>query len=268
MDKASFSYKKSYYVKNARFQKVGTEWNANDWNAGLNPTGCHVLYYRTDSNPTKAVLHMLDGSLEIEPGKIYFVPAFSVLRSEINGEIEKYYVHFQSDLVEFGLYRQLFESCSVPANSLTKELFDIIVDNYDKKTISSEMKVSGAIEILMADLIENIAVLPRDVERFKPVLQYIENNYRQKIPVSTLAKILNVTTVYFSNIFKAAFHISPKQYILGKRLFESQLLLSGTDMSVREIAERVGFENENYFSELFSAKVGISALRFRKNLKM
>jgi AraC-like DNA-binding protein len=34
-------------------------------------------------------------------------------------------------------------------------------------------------------------------------------------------------------------------------------------MTVKEIAYAVGFENENYFSEFFSAKIGISALKFR-----
>ncbi|MBQ4527635.1 MAG: helix-turn-helix transcriptional regulator [Clostridia bacterium] len=260
--------KSSYFVKQAGFLKVGKEWNANDWNARHNPTGYHVLYYRTDTNPTKAVLHMIDGDMTLEPGKVYFVPAFSVLKSEIDGEIEKYYIHFESDSIEFGLYRQLFERCHVPETPLTKELFDIILKNFDKNTVAAERRVSGAMDILMADFLENSAVLPRDTERFRPVIEYIEQNYRMKIPVSDLAKIMNVSTVYFSSIFKSAFHVSPKQYILGKRLFESQLLLIGTNMSIREIAEKIGFENENYFSELFSAKVGISALQFRKNARI
>ena len=61
--------------------------------------------------------------------------------------------------------------------------------------------------------------------------------------------------------------VSPKQYILGKRLVQSQYLLAKTDLSVKEIAESVGFENENYFSEYFSAKIGISALRYRAGIK-
>ena len=37
-------------------------------------------------------------------------------------------------------------------------------------------------------------------------------------------------------------------------------------MSVKEIAYEVGLENENYFSEFFSHKIGISALKFRKRV--
>lgn len=255
----------AYFVEDAAFCKVGEAWNRNIWDPRNNPTGYHALYYRTDSSDCKATLHMLDGTLELLPGRVYFIPAYSVLFSQIQGEMEKYYVHFQSDFIDFGLYRHLFDRCFVPADAMTRSLFDTIVENYRKKTPAAERKVSGAMEILLADLLENLAVQPRDVDKFKTVLEYIEAHYREKITIKALAEMMNISPVYFSNAFKAAFHVSPKQYILGKRLFESQLLLTRTDLSVREIADRVGFENENYFSEFFSQKVGISALKFRSN---
>ena len=70
--------------------------------------------------------------------------------------------------------------------------------------------------------------------------------------------------MYFSNYFKKTFRISPKQYVLNKRLMESQRLLLESRLSIKEIAYQVGFENENYFSEFFAQRVGISALKFRK----
>ena len=90
-------------------------------------------------------------------------------------------------------------------------------------------------------------------------IKYIDENYKKKITLDELSSIMNISTMYFSNYFKRIFHISPKQYVLNKRLTESQRLLLEGRMSVKEIAYEVGFENENYFSEFFSAKVGISA---------
>ena len=45
---------------------------------------------------------------------------------------------------------------------------------------------------------------------------------------------------------------------------EGNHLIGITDLSVKEIAYAVGFENENYFSELFAARTGVSATRFRQ----
>ena len=88
-------------------------------------------------------------------------------------------------------------------------------------------------------------------------------HYKEHIALSDLAALMNISTMYFSNSFKAAFHISPKQYILNMRLTESQQLLLQTDLSIKEIAYSVGFENENYFSEFFTSKLGVSPRKFR-----
>lgn len=268
MSKLAFPEEKStYFVEEARFLKVDESWNFNDWNSKNNRVGHHVLYYRTDNNPTKATLHMLNGSLDLVSGRVYFIPAFSVLRSEIDGDIMKYFIHFRCDYIEFGLYRHNYESHSVPSNEMTKYLFDTIVENYELKTFSAKRKTKGAMDLILADIVENIITDPGDMKKFRSVLQYIEENFNKNVSVSDLAEIMNVSTMYFSNIFKENFHISPKQYILGKRLFESQRLLALTDLSIREIAELTGFENENYFSEFFSSRMKISALKYRKALQ-
>ena len=258
---------RTYFIECAKFAKVGREWNNNIWDPKNNPGGCHGLYYRTDKSDYKAVLHMIDGNLEILPDRIYFIPAYSVLYSEIDGEMEKYFVHFQSDFIDFGLMIPSYDRCFVSADGMTKGLFDIIVENSEKNDVAAERKVQGAMEILLADILENLAIKPRDEKKFEKVLKYIQEHYREKIEICELAKMMNFSKIYFSNAFKAAFRLSPKQYIQGLRLVESQKLLARTELSVREIAEYVGFENENYFSEFFSTKVGISALKFRNKVR-
>lgn len=257
----------AYYIKNAAFCRVGKEWNYNIWNPTGGEKGCHALYYRTDHSSSRAILYMLDGKLELLPERIYFIPAESVLYSEIDGEMDKYFIHFYCHFIDYGLYRHQYDRCFVPGDALTEELFRLICHDHKANTPGANRKIQGAMHILMADLLSNLAILPDKVEKFKVVLSYVDEHYCEAIKVETLAKMMNLSTVYFSNSFKDAFHVSPKQYILGKRFFKSQQLLSNTDMSIKEIADRVGFENENYFSEFFSAKAGVSALRYRAILR-
>ena len=125
------------------------------------------------------------------------------------------------------------------------------------------MRVQGAMSMIMADFTSDIGSQSATLSRFEPVLDFVDAHFRESIPVSTLAELINVSPMYFYNLFKSTFNISPKQFVLNKRLTESQRLLLQTTMSVKEIAYAVGFENENYFSEFFASKVGISALKFR-----
>jgi len=152
----------------------------------------------------------------------------------------------------------------VPANESSESLFKTVIDNYADPSVGAHLKVRGAIDLILSDFISDICAERPDLARFEDVLEYIEENFRKNISLAKLAGIMNISPMYFSNYFKSTFHISPKQYILNKRLTESQHLLLESRMSVKEIAYAVGFENENYFSEFFSAKVGISALKFRK----
>jgi len=182
----------------------------------------------------------------------------------IDGQMNKYYIHFQSDSPIFSLYRYFSGKYSVPANESSESLFKTVIDNYADPSVGAHLKVRGAIDLILSDFISDICAERPDLARFEDVLEYIEENFRKNISLAKLAGIMNISPMYFSNYFKSTFHISPKQYILNKRLTESQHLLLESRMSVKEIAYAVGFENENYFSEFFSAKVGISALKFRK----
>ena len=125
------------------------------------------------------------------------------------------------------------------------------------------MKIQGAMNLILAPFFKNLAEKRTSLIKFESVLSYIEENYKKDICLDELSSIMNISTTYFSNNFKSVFHISPKQYILNKRLEEAQRLLLQSELSIKEIAYATGFQNESYFSEYFSSRIGISALKFR-----
>ncbi len=253
-----------FSVSFAERRDVGDEWNLIEWNKKHREIDCHRLYYRTDTSGGKATLHLIDRTIELCAGKLYFIPAFSILQSKIDGHMNKYYIHFRSNSPKLRLYRFLSDRYCIDNNALTESLFCTVIENYSKNTTEARMKVQGAMQLLLSDFFKETSPDHKDLSRFEPVLSYIEENYRDDIPLSVLSAKMNISTLYFSNFFKATFHISPKQYILNKRLAEGQRLLLETDMSISEIANSVGFANENYFSEFFSSKIGISASKYRK----
>ena len=249
-----------YSIGLAKWALIGEEWNDIVWDRNHPQIQYHRLYLPTSGNAT---LHLYDKTVELLPGNIYFIPAFSIVQSRIDGEMNKYYIHFLADSPMFGLYRYLSDRCSVPADGMSEYLFKTVVDNFTSNTHESYMKVHGAMNLLLAPFFSDVSADRHSLIKFEGVLKFIDDNYKKDIRLSELASIMNISTMYFSNYFKQVFHISPKQYILNKRLSESQRLLLESDLSIKEIAYAVGFENESYFSEFFSKKVGVSALRFR-----
>jgi len=250
----------TYSVAFAEQRNIGLEWNLVKWNKHLSQIQYHRLYFLTSG---EATLYLLDKTIKLTPEMVYFIPAFSVLHSEIADEMNKYYIHFQASSPMFDIYRYINGNYSVPKSPITKELFQIVVDNYRENTNDAFLKVQGAMNLILSDFFKDLDTNRYSINRFENVLTYINDNYKSNISLETLSSLMHINTLYFSNLFKQIFHISPRQYILNKKLTESQRLLLESDMSVKEISYSVGFSNANYFSEFFSSKIGISPLKFR-----
>lgn len=255
----------AYSVAFVEKRILGEEWNLVEWNRKHREIDCHRLYYRTDKDGGVASVRLIDGKvLPIESGKVYFIPAFSVLQSNIEGQMEKYYIHFRSDSFVFNVYRFLKGKYSVDATPLTESLFRMVLENYDKNSHGAQMKVQGAMNLILAPFFDKDITETSNLARFQPVFSFIDKSFKENLTLQDMASVINVSPVYFANSFKKAFGISPKQYLLNKRLAYAQQLLLETDLSVKEIAYEVGFDNQNYFSEYFASKIGVSALKYRK----
>lgn len=97
----------------------------------------------------------------------------------------------------------------------------------------------------------------------EPVV-YINDHYTDKLSISKLAAMANLSDRRFRQLFREAYGVSPSEFILTLRLNYACQLLRDSGQSVAEIAAACGYEDSLYFSRLFHKKVGIAPLRYRK----
>ena len=92
MEHNTQTYTKQRYndfsVSFAERRDVGDEWNLIEWNKKHLEIDCHRLYYRTDENGGTATLQLIDRTIDLVAGKLYFIPAFSILQSQIDGRMQ------------------------------------------------------------------------------------------------------------------------------------------------------------------------------------
>lgn len=102
-------------------------------------------------------------------------------------------------------------------------------------------------------------------EQLKPALEYIENNYGAHISLETLARQSGMSPKYFCKCFRAIIHRSPIDYLNHYRVECASFLLTTTDMSVAEIAQRCGYNDSSFFIKQFKRYKGATPHQYRAN---
>lgn len=94
---------------------------------------------------------------------------------------------------------------------------------------------------------------------------YIKSNYSHDITLSQLSQYVDMSSSYFSSVFKKETEYSFIEYLNMTRIEQAKKLLLQTDYKSYEIAERVGFSDNTYFCKVFKKATGISPIEFREN---
>lgn len=100
---------------------------------------------------------------------------------------------------------------------------------------------------------------------FSKATSYILEHYTESsLSVQEISKQLDISEVHLRRIFKSAVNISPVKYINFLRLEKAKNMLLSSNLTVSEIADSVGFEDQFYFSRLFKKETGVSPVYYRR----
>ncbi len=97
---------------------------------------------------------------------------------------------------------------------------------------------------------------------------YLEENYAKKITMPLMAKELQVSTKQISHTIQKVHTLSFNNYVNRIRIIASESLLTGTNLSIENIALSVGFSDVHYFRKIFMGIINISPedfIRYYKN---
>jgi len=121
-----------------------------------------------------------------------------------------------------------------------------------RSAVSEVEKVSG-----------NGSIKPQTLK----IIRYINENFRDKLTIGSLAEEFNLSESCLSKTFKRETGCNVGEFILSARINEAKHLLSSAKVSVNEIAYELGFSSANYFGLIFKQKVGLSPLKYKHWLK-
>ena len=164
----------------------------------------------------------------------------------------------------------IFENASEEHEFFTKELF------VSKKGDGVQAEKKAALLELLAELGKNTAsVLPPaspnnamgNFETIRASYDFLNAHYESEKSLEEIAAMSFVSPVWFRKLFKEKTGVSPIEYRTELRLKQARNYLQYGNMSVREIAESVGYSDISLFIKHFKRLFGMSPLALRKRLQ-
>lgn len=218
------SGKVEYLLKN------GTKLTANDGNLVYIPAGCEYSckFFNVDESVTITIgvnfnLYSESGEY-LQDNNIYIFNLQSL--KNVICEIERLSFTFNQIKNKF--------------NANLYNAFNIISDEYFKFEHSN-------IDFLI----------------IKDGVEYLHKNYYENFDINHLARLCNISEVYFRRLFKKMLGYPPAEYRIKLRINKACDYLKYTTLPVHQIAEELGFIDSAYFTKIFKQERGITPLQYR-----
>ena len=124
----------------------------------------------------------------------------------------------------------------------------------------------GRLEIILHRIIQQIsaAVNHREIGLGQRIKSVIDDNIEGHLRLEQVAQAVFCTPCHAIRVFKSEFGQTPYEYLLGEKIRIARFLLKGSAMPVRQIAAKLAFCDEHYFSNVFKKRCGITPVRYRK----
>lgn len=106
--------------------------------------------------------------------------------------------------------------------------------------------------------------LGRYMNAIAPAIDYIHANYMHEFPQDTLAEVCHLSPTHFRRLFHEQMHTNPLTFLHQTRILESCTLLRTSEVSVADIAGRVGYTSLSSFNRNFSRVMGCSPSQWRR----
>lgn len=147
-------------------------------------------------------------------------------------------------------------------------LFRSMHDALHSDNLLGNYRASG---LLYSFLVEfNLCISHRESgNTYHPALikaiDYINNHYQASITMEELCSHCGISKQHLCLLFRTMLHTRPMEYAAKRRIQVAKELLTGTSMTIEQIAAETGFCTASYFCKMFKRYEGITAVQFKRD---
>lgn len=172
------------------------------------------------------------------------------------------FIHF-SGKESISLYKHIIalnQGYNFKTNSkIDRCISDCLSFENAEETLTKEARISQTINALLYEIIHSL----KENKELGEVCAYIEENCHLQLSTTTISKKFGFSRSYFSTEFKKKTGTTLHDYIISSRINLSKKLISGSSLSIAQIAEKVGFCDVGTFIRAFKRKEKMTPHQFK-----
>jgi AraC-like DNA-binding protein len=242
-----------------------------EWNSGGQRESDYVHHIDLAFTGRRQVVHG-SRSIDIEPGMAYFLPGNTPVERRCLQRGRVLYLKFRCEWLP-GVDPLLDwpERTPTRIGPFARQEWQSWLKRESYSDVNALMRLHAQVENWLAGVLPPLdALLSRHLEthaRFTPVFSLVEQKLGADLRISELAKAHGTSLHAFSMAFSSSTRLSPKEY-LNRRLNQEALkLVIGSELKIKEVAERLRFTDEFYFSRFFQKLNGVPPSRYRARFR-
>lgn len=176
---------------------------------------------------------------------------------------------YQNPTIALSMVRALARKAAERGGASVVEIHEIT-----QRSVQRMMSATSALEQnqVSADMILELTEAVRrhqvNLGNYSPpirrVMEYLYLNYSQELSLEFLAELAGYSSSYFARQFKQELGTSVFSYLAHLRCAQAANMLRGTDYSIQEISNFVGYPDNNYFVKVFKKQFGKTPSEYRQ----
>lgn len=208
-------------------------------------------------------------TIKLTPGNVYIIPSRLKFSYDCESTLEKIFIHFLLKKPDgYDLLSNIDKCLIITDKSYTEKLIELLKnDNYD-----SILRVRLLIYSVICKSLDLNSVTLTTSDNYPDVIKqaitYINKNLHASLSIDQICKHIYCSRSKLQNLFKQSLNIPLGQYIDDRILVECEKSLINSNLSIKEISDKLGFCDQFYLSRKFKNKYGVSPITYRKTLNI
>jgi AraC family transcriptional regulator of arabinose operon len=233
----------------------------------------YILLYCVDG---EGLVYINDQIYTLKPNTYIIIPKNTRHRytSSDTNPWSIYWVHF-SGLTAEAIYNRFAAQDEVPVRTIPYDegrinLFEQVYAMLEHSFHEKEMELTNLyLQHFVTSLVyyKELNPVAYETDSVSLSIIHMKKNIREKLSITDLAAEQKLSVSHYSRLFHQKTGSSPINYFNLLKIQVSCQHLYFTDRNIKEIAAIMGFDDQYYFSRLFSKLIGISPLKYRKTHK-